>query len=83
MIFLSRVFADIYVFVFCFVLFCMIQFRMKSLSLSEICSPFDSVYVSFYKGLGGISGAMLVSLCSMVFVTREKSCSKMPNQSPL
>jgi threonine aldolase len=28
-------------------------------SASEICSLFDSVYVSFYKGLGGIAGAML------------------------
>ena len=27
--------------------------------LAEICAPFDSVYVSFYKGLGGIAGAML------------------------
>lgn len=26
---------------------------------SEICSLFDSVYVSFYKGLGGIAGAVL------------------------
>lgn len=26
---------------------------------SDICSLFDSVYVSFYKGLGGIAGAML------------------------
>ena len=29
-------------------------------SLSEICSLFDSVYVSFYKGLGGVTGAMLI-----------------------
>ncbi len=28
-------------------------------SLSEISSLFDSVYVSFYKGLGGLSGAIL------------------------
>lgn len=28
-------------------------------SASDICSLFDSVYVSFYKGLGGIAGAML------------------------
>lgn len=27
---------------------------------SEICNLFDSAYVSFYKGLGGIAGAMLV-----------------------
>lgn len=26
---------------------------------SEICSLFDSVYVSFYKGIGGIAGAIL------------------------
>ncbi len=29
-------------------------------SYAEICSLFDSVYVSFYKTLGGISGAMLL-----------------------
>lgn len=29
-------------------------------SYSEICDLFDSVYVSFYKGLGGINGAMLL-----------------------
>lgn len=28
-------------------------------SYKEICSLFDSVYVSFYKGLGGVAGAML------------------------
>jgi threonine aldolase len=28
-------------------------------SASAVCSLFDSVYVSFYKGLGGIAGAML------------------------
>ncbi|MNZ72188.1 L-threonine aldolase [compost metagenome] len=27
---------------------------------AEICELFDSVYVSFYKGIGGIAGAMLV-----------------------
>jgi len=31
-----------------------------NLPLTELCDPFDSVYVSFYKGLGGIAGAMLV-----------------------
>jgi len=30
------------------------------LALSELAKPFDSVYISFYKGLGGISGAMLL-----------------------
>jgi threonine aldolase len=29
-------------------------------SYREICSLFDTVYVSFYKGLGGLTGAMLV-----------------------
>ena len=29
-------------------------------SASDICSHFDSVYVSFYKGLGGPAGAMLL-----------------------
>lgn len=28
--------------------------------LSEIAAVFDSVYISFYKGLGGLSGAMLL-----------------------
>lgn len=26
---------------------------------AEICAPFDSVYVSFYKGIGGIAGSIL------------------------
>lgn len=30
-------------------------------SLEEVCRLFDSVYLSFYKTLGGISGAMLLS----------------------
>jgi threonine aldolase len=30
------------------------------LNLKEIVEPFDSVYISFYKGLGGLSGAMLM-----------------------
>jgi threonine aldolase len=29
-------------------------------SLAELAEPFDSVYISFYKGLGGLSGAMLM-----------------------
>ena len=29
-------------------------------SLSDLADPFDSVYISFYKGLGSISGAMLM-----------------------
>ncbi|KAF2161701.1 hypothetical protein M409DRAFT_69517 [Zasmidium cellare ATCC 36951] len=30
-------------------------------SIADICALFDSVYVSFYKGLGGAAGAMLLS----------------------
>ncbi len=29
-------------------------------TLAEICAHFDSVYVSFYKGIGALSGAMLL-----------------------
>jgi threonine aldolase len=29
-------------------------------SLEQVAEPFDSVYLSFYKGLGGMSGAMLL-----------------------
>jgi threonine aldolase len=29
-------------------------------SPSELAEPFDSIYISFYKGLGGFSGAMLM-----------------------
>jgi hypothetical protein len=35
-------------------------------SLGEICALFDTVYVSFYKGLGGMSGAMLCGGSSLV-----------------
>lgn len=33
-------------------------------SASEICALFDSVYVSFYKGIGGIAGAILAGSSS-------------------
>jgi threonine aldolase len=36
----------------------------------EICALFDTVYVSFYKGIGGIAGAML--LCSESFRAQAK-----------
>ena len=39
-------------------------------SASEICNLFDSVYVSFYKGLGGIAGAMLAG--SVEFTEQAK-----------
>jgi len=29
-------------------------------SLAEVCAPFDSVYVSFYKGIGAIAGAIML-----------------------
>jgi threonine aldolase len=29
-------------------------------SLADVCAPFDSVYVSFYKGIGALAGAMLL-----------------------
>ena len=37
-----------------------LDFCYFSLSLRDISKPFDSVYVSFYKGIGGIAGAMLL-----------------------
>ena len=30
------------------------------LSIADLAQPFDSIYISFYKGLGAISGAMLL-----------------------
>ena len=35
-------------------------------SAAEICGLFDSVYVSFYKGVGGIAGAILAGETSFV-----------------
>jgi len=39
-------------------------------SYSEICSLFDSVYVSFYKGLGGMAGAMLAGSAEFIAKAR-------------
>lgn len=39
-------------------------------SLPEICALFDSIYVSFYKGLGGLSGAMLMG--TQDFITQSR-----------
>jgi threonine aldolase len=39
-------------------------------SLAEVCEGFDSVYVSFYKGIGALAGAML--LASEAFIRRAK-----------
>ncbi len=33
---------------------------------AEICSLFDSVYVSFYKGLGGLTGSILAGSASFI-----------------
>lgn len=35
-------------------------------SLAEICAGFDSVYVSFYKGIGALPGAMLLGSRSFI-----------------
>jgi threonine aldolase len=39
--------------------------------LSEIAALFDSVYVSFYKGLGGLSGSILLGEEDLVAEARE------------
>ena len=39
-------------------------------SRAEICALFDSVYVSAYKGLGGLSGALLVGKASFTAQAR-------------
>ncbi len=39
--------------------------------LSEIAALFDSVYVSFYKGLGGLSGSILLGDDDLVAEARE------------
>lgn len=35
-------------------------------SYAEICSGFDSVYVSFYKGIGAVTGAMLLGKAEFI-----------------
>jgi threonine aldolase len=40
-------------------------------SVSEICALFDSVYVSYYKGLGGLTGAMLLGKFPFIADSRE------------
>ncbi len=39
-------------------------------SLAEVCRGFDSVYVSFYKGIGALAGAMLLG--SEEFIQRAR-----------
>jgi threonine aldolase len=39
-------------------------------SLEEVCRGFDSVYVSFYKGIGALAGAMLLG--SETFIKRAR-----------
>lgn len=43
-------------------------------SLKEICSLFDSIYVSFYKGIGGVAGAVLAG--SSEFIAKSKIWQK-------
>jgi threonine aldolase len=39
-------------------------------SIQELCSFFDSVYVSFYKGIGAITGAMLLGKSDLTIESR-------------
>lgn len=39
-------------------------------TLAQIAAGFDSVYVSFYKGIGGLGGAMLLGSQAMIDQTR-------------
>ena len=41
-----------------------------SQSIEEVAQLFDSMYLSFYKGLGGITGAMLVGSSSFIAACR-------------
>ena len=38
--------------------------------LADLCALFDSIYVSFYKGLGGLSGAMLMGTTEFISKAR-------------
>jgi threonine aldolase len=40
-------------------------------SYSEICGLFDTAYISFYKGLGGLTGAMLLGSRSVIEKSRK------------
>jgi len=42
--------------------------------LDEVCAGFDSTYVSFYKGIGGMGGAMLLG--SADFIARAANWAK-------
>ena len=39
--------------------------------LSQICALFDSVYVSFYKGVAAMSGAMLLGTADFIAQARQ------------
>lgn len=39
-------------------------------SYADVCAPFDSVYVSFYKGIGALSGALLAGDAAFVAEAR-------------
>lgn len=40
-------------------------------TLQEICAGFDSVYVSLYKGIGGLGGAVLLGRASLMIKAAE------------
>ena len=46
------------------------EFLANGRSFLDLCALFDSIYVSFYKGLGGVSGAALLG--SKAFVDRAQ-----------
>ena len=41
-------------------------FYSEYCSFPDLCSLFDSIYVSFYKGLGAVTGSMLLSSTSNI-----------------
>lgn len=42
----------------------------NAITIKDLCALFDSIYVSFYKGLGGITGAMLLG--DKVFISQSR-----------
>jgi threonine aldolase len=45
----------------------------EGLSIRQLADPFDSMFVSFYKGLGGMSGAMLLGTSDFAVRPRRGS----------
>lgn len=53
--------------------------------LAEVCAGFDSCYVSFYKGIGGLGGAMLLGKASFIAKARvwmARSGGNLVHRSP-